>query len=116
MAKSDSADPKEKASSTPPLFLKWIFGDPEETFPDPVTGLSPRDRNYILDTWILVRRDIRSNSMSLFVALFARYPEYQRMFRTFANVPLQELPRHEVVKAHALIVFYFITNIVEAMD
>ncbi|XP_050050468.2 globin-like [Dermacentor andersoni] len=116
MATSNTVESKGNASSTPPFFLRWIFGDPQETFPDPVTGLSQRDRNYIIDTWTLIRRDIRANSMALFVALFARYPEYQRIFPTFATVPLHELPRNEVVKAHALVVFYFFTNLVEAMD
>ncbi|KAK8784785.1 hypothetical protein V5799_008851 [Amblyomma americanum] len=59
---------------------------------------------------------MRGNAVSLFVALFARYPEYQRMFRAFKDVPLEELPRNGVVKAHALAVFYFITVIIESMD
>ncbi|KAL1442222.1 hypothetical protein MTO96_007844 [Rhipicephalus appendiculatus] len=116
MAQSDKVEPKDNAHSVWSAFAKWLIGDPEETVPDPVTGLSLRDRNYIIDTWILIRRDMRVNAMSLFVALFARYPDYQRIFKPFAHVPLQELPRSEVATAHALVVFYFITNVVDGMD
>ncbi|KAH6924258.1 hypothetical protein HPB50_014527 [Hyalomma asiaticum] len=116
MAQSNDVEPKNKSTSLWSFLLKWLIGDPEEAVPDPVTGLSVRDRNYIIDTWILIRRDIRVTSTSMFVALFARYPDYQRLFERFANVPLQELPRNEVVKAHALAVFYFYTNIVDGMD
>nr|XP_037273483.1 globin-like [Rhipicephalus microplus] len=116
MAQSDKVQPKDNANSMWSIFLNWLIGDPVETVPDPVTGLSLRDRNYIIDTWILIRRDMRVNATSTFVALFARYPDYQRIFKPFADVPLQQLPRSEVATAHALVVFYFITNIVDAMD
>ncbi|XP_077494898.1 globin-like [Amblyomma americanum] len=112
MANAPDANRKREVSP----ILRWLLGSPEETVPDPVSGLSSRDKTYIIDTWTMIRRDMRGNAVSLFVALFARYPEYQRMFRAFKDVPLEELPRNGVVKAHALAVFYFITVIIESMD
>ncbi|XP_077530978.1 globin-1-like [Haemaphysalis longicornis] len=107
----------EKQDSRGASPFRRLFGcSSPDTEPDPATALSLRDRNNIIETWALFRRETRNNAIMLFVAMFARYPDYQKMFPGFSDVPLEQIPQNRRAMAHALRVFYLITEMVDTLD
>lgn len=93
-----------------------LMGRSHLNLADPVTGLTPKDKASMLDTWTTFRSRAHANALALFAVLFKRYPEYQSLFPEFAHVPLEELPNNHRLLAHALAVIYFLTSIIENLD
>lgn len=83
---------------------------------DPKTGLTPREKGLVRDTWALVRKDIKANAIAIFLTLFQRHPEYQKLFSGFAEVPPEALSTNPRLGAHAMSVAYAITSLVDSLD
>ncbi|XP_077548481.1 cytoglobin-1-like [Haemaphysalis longicornis] len=88
----------------------------DSSLADTVTGLSNLEKQAIRDTWALFKKQIRTSSVAIFVVLFLRYPEYQKMFPLFADHPTAELPKNPKMLAHSLTFAYAITSIVDSLD
>ncbi|CAL1265506.1 unnamed protein product [Larinioides sclopetarius] len=84
--------------------------------PDPATGLTPRQKNLVQSTWKIVRADTKNNGIAFFMRFFDAHPEYQKLFKGFANVPRSELPQNGKLLGHALSVMYAINSIVDNLN
>ncbi|GFR76925.1 globin [Elysia marginata] len=75
---------------------------------DPVTGLTARDRQVILDTWEVVgnKAVIRDRAVDLFIALFEAHPYMQAFFKDFKDDPLEELKTSPKLRTHAIRTMY----------
>ncbi|KAH6941384.1 hypothetical protein HPB50_017885 [Hyalomma asiaticum] len=83
---------------------------------DSVTNLSSHEKQVIRDTWLAFKKQLRTGSVTIFVVLFMRYPQYQKLFSAFADEPASELPKNPRMLAHALTFAYAITAIVDSLD
>nr|CAD7411990.1 unnamed protein product [Timema poppensis] len=83
---------------------------------DPATGLSPKERKLVQDTWKLVNQDAKGNGVALFMALFKAYPHYQREFPSLAKIPLSELATSKKMIAHANTVMYSLTSVIDNLS
>lgn len=54
--------------------------------------------------------------MSGIHSFFTGYPEYQKMFRSFADIPLAELHKSKRLIAHGYTVMTSLTALVENLD
>ncbi|CAG5117216.1 unnamed protein product [Candidula unifasciata] len=83
--------------------------------PDPITGLTQKDRDMIVDSWKIIgnRNAIKQNAVEFFMMLFAAYPHIQNYFGIFKNKQLSELRTSPKIKVHAASVFYFLNSYVE---
>ncbi|CAN8019051.1 unnamed protein product [Ixodes persulcatus] len=96
--------------------MSLLFGSASTDMPSAKTGLTSSDKSAIKDTWTMFRRETRTNALSLFVALFSRYPEYQKLFPNFADVALKDMMQCPSLTAHALTVTYALASIIESID
>ncbi|CAN7946535.1 unnamed protein product, partial [Ixodes hexagonus] len=96
--------------------MSWLFGSGPASGPSLSTGLTTSDKHAIVDTWTMFRRETRTNALSLFVALFARYPDYQKMFPGISGVDLEDMAQCPILTAHALTVTYALASIIENID
>lgn len=83
---------------------------------DPNTGLSLRQRNAIEDTWRIVQRKKQRHAVDFFIEFFKTFPEYQKEFKSFADVPIDDLFSNKKLKAHALSVMNAISMFVDNLD
>ncbi|XP_065299346.1 globin-like [Dermacentor albipictus] len=83
---------------------------------DSVTNLSSHEKQAIRDTWLAFKKQLRTGSVTIFVVLFMRHPEYQKLFTAFADDPASELPKNPRMLAHALTFAYAITAIVDSLE
>ncbi|KAL1482000.1 hypothetical protein MTO96_034098 [Rhipicephalus appendiculatus] len=83
---------------------------------DSVTNLSGHDKQAIRDTWLAFKKQLRTGSVTIFVVLFMRYPQYQKLFTLFADEPVGDLPKNPRMLAHALTFAYTITAIVDSLE
>ncbi|GFV19587.1 hypothetical protein TNCV_478131 [Trichonephila clavipes] len=84
--------------------------------PDTATGITPRQRDIVQNTWKIVRAETRKNGIQFFLKFFETYPEYQKLFKGFANVPMSELPQNGKLLGHALSVMYALNSIVDNLS
>jgi len=47
---------------------------------------------------------------------FEANPSYQKNFKSFKDVPLEDLPRNSKFQAHAINVMYALTSVVDNLD
>ncbi|KAH9379383.1 hypothetical protein HPB48_008095 [Haemaphysalis longicornis] len=78
--------------------------------------MTSREKRLVLDSW---RRFCRQNpdySVILFMGMFTRHPEYQKLFRPFRKVHREALPSNAKFRAHACAVGHQLSAIVESLD
>lgn len=97
--------------------LSWTPAEPPDyDVVEPKTGLTPRQKQIVKDTWEIVKLDVKANGVELFIKYFQEHPEYQKFFRAFSDVPLSELRGNRRLLAHATSVMYAITSVVDNLD
>ncbi|KAG8190591.1 hypothetical protein JTE90_017856 [Oedothorax gibbosus] len=96
--------------------LSWLWTPAGHDVPDPVTGLTPRQKKIVQNTWKIVRADSKKNGILIFMKLFEHHPEYQPLFAGFAYVPLYRLPSNGKLVAHAISVMYSLSSVVDNLD
>ncbi|CAH1776422.1 unnamed protein product, partial [Owenia fusiformis] len=79
---------------------------------EPGTGLTPREKNAIRDTWAVVMQEKAKNGFLFFKKFFEMFPEMQGYF-PFKDVELDDLEEHAFFKIHAGKVFNKINDMVE---
>ncbi|XP_060522147.1 uncharacterized protein LOC132699447 isoform X2 [Cylas formicarius] len=79
--------------------------------PDPVTGLTSKDRRFISSTWNKLNQNSAESGIAIFMALFMKYPNYQKLF-PFRDIPRDELPKNKRFRAHCISLMYAFTAIV----
>ncbi|KDR21528.1 globin-like [Zootermopsis nevadensis] len=90
--------------------------DPELDIPHPTTGLTPRERQAVVDTWAIMKQDAKRAGVELFIQLFEAHPEYQKLFRVFESLSLQELEKSAKLSAHATNVMYSLTSVIDNLE
>nr|XP_023030515.1 extracellular globin-E1-like isoform X1 [Leptinotarsa decemlineata] len=83
--------------------------------PDPVTGLTSRDRYLVKSSYEAVRKNPVESGVSLLNLLFKNHPEALQLF-PFKDIPLDELPKNRKYQAHCNSVIYGFSAIVDAID
>ncbi|KFM74592.1 Globin, partial [Stegodyphus mimosarum] len=96
--------------------LSWFWTSAGYDTPDPATGLTPRQKDIVRNTWKSIRADTRNNGIKLFLKFFEAYPEYQLLFKSFANVPLSDLPRNGRLLGHVTSVMYALNSVVDNLE
>jgi len=87
-----------------------------EDIPDPATGLTPKEKNVVRDTWAIVKKDIKGAGYELFVRFFTENPSYQSLFPVLKDIPISEIRGNKKILAHATNVLYTLTALVDNLD
>lgn len=90
--------------------------DPSLDEADQNTGLTTRQKKVILENWRVVQQNIVQNGVDFFIEFFKAHPTYQKQFKSFADVPMEDLGSNQKVRAHASGVMYAISSLVDTMD
>lgn len=98
------------------LSYLWEGEDPQLDIPDPRTGLTPRERQAVVDTWAIVKLDAKQTGVELFMRFFEAHPEYQKRFASFRGMNLTELRGSKKLSAHATNVVYSLTGVVDNLE
>lgn len=83
--------------------------------PDPVTGLTSREKFLVKSTWAKVMKDPAESGTVVLTMLFERHPEYVQLF-PFKDVPPTEFKTNTRFRAHANSVMYALSSIVDALN
>ncbi|XP_054714517.1 globin-like [Uloborus diversus] len=94
----------------------WFWTPADYDKPDSATGITPRQRDLVQSTWKIVRQDVKSNGIKLFLKFFDMFPDYQLLFKAFANTPRNELSKNVKLAAHATSVMYAISSLVDNLQ
>lgn len=82
--------------------------------PNPVTGFTSREIWLIQTGWDAGKKDMISRGVQVLHAYIVKYPEDQEMF-SFKGVPIKELPQNKKFQAHAALIMYTLTSIVDSL-
>ncbi|RZC38666.1 Globin domain containing protein, partial [Asbolus verrucosus] len=83
--------------------------------PDPVTGLTSRDRYQIQSSWVTVKKDLTGNGVALLLLFFKKFPEEQDHF-PFKGVPIDQLKTSKKFHAHCSNVMYAFDALVDHIN
>ncbi|XP_076041209.1 globin-like [Oratosquilla oratoria] len=89
---------------------------PDADVPDATTGLTPRQKQAIRDTWSLVVPDMKTHGVNFFMALFQTHPHLQNRFRGFKGKTIEELRVNKRLVAHGSTVLMAVTSLVDNLD
>ncbi|OXA57298.1 globin [Folsomia candida] len=79
-------------------------------------SLTAEEKTAVQDTWGVVAKDLKGNSIKVFLHFFTMFPEYQKLFRGFADTPMDQLPENRRFKAHAFTVVSAINGLIDNLD
>ncbi|KAF2355683.1 Globin [Trinorchestia longiramus] len=103
--------------------FSWLFGGskypalgPGADTPDKITGLTPREARAVAVSWDLVKPNMADHGVNFFLKFFEAYPDAQRKFRGFQDVPLESLRKDKRLRAHASTVMHAINSVVDSLD
>jgi len=78
--------------------------------------LTPSEEKLIRDTWALISSDLKGNGSNVFIRFFTDYPKYHKAFKSFANVPFEDLPKNKRFLAHSFTVISAVDGLVDNID
>ncbi|KAJ8963171.1 hypothetical protein NQ318_018636 [Aromia moschata] len=98
------------------LYSYFGYGTPGRTDdPDPVTGLTSRDKYLIANSWAKVRKTPTESGVALLNVWLRKYPEHIQLF-PFRDIPMSELPTNKKYQAHGNSIIYAVSSIIDALD
>lgn len=83
--------------------------------PDPVTGMTERERRAVEQTWSQFVKANPEYGVVVFSALFEHHPDYLKLFPAFRGKQLQELEHDAKFRAHGCAVGYQLSSMVDSM-
>ncbi|XP_072748112.1 globin 1 isoform X2 [Anoplolepis gracilipes] len=82
---------------------------------DEKIGMTEKQKRLVQNTWAIARKDEVSVGLAIMIALFKQYPEYQKQFKSFKDMPLDELPKNKRFQAHCASIIATFTKLIEQM-
>ncbi|KZC04551.1 Globin [Dufourea novaeangliae] len=82
---------------------------------DQATGLTEKQKRLVQNTWAVVRKDEVGSGIAVMTAFFNKYPETQRQFSAFKDIPLNELPNNKRFQAHCTSVITALSNVIDSL-
>lgn len=83
---------------------------------DPRTGMTPREERLVRDSWRNFTRKNPDFRVIVLQRMFSNHPEYQNLFERFKQADVQTLPSNPKYRAHACVVGFQLSAIVESLD
>ncbi|XP_066583877.1 globin isoform X2 [Prorops nasuta] len=83
---------------------------------DEATGLTERQKKLVINTWASLRKDPAGTGNVVMSSFFTKYPDYQKYFEAFKNVPISELSTNKKYQAHCISVITALSNIVDSLN
>jgi len=78
--------------------------------------LTQEEEKTVKDIWALVSPDLKGTGVKFLIHFFVGFPEYQKLFRGFADIPVEKLAENKRFQAHAFTVLNSINGLVDNLD
>ncbi|XP_029169534.1 cytoglobin-2 [Nylanderia fulva] len=82
---------------------------------DEKIGMTEKQKRLVQNTWAIARKDEVSAGVAVMNAFFKQYPEYQQQFKSFKDIPFEELPKNKRFQAHCASIISTISKLIEQM-
>ncbi|OXU22325.1 hypothetical protein TSAR_012070 [Trichomalopsis sarcophagae] len=96
--------------------VSLFWGSANDNVLDPATGLTGRQKKLVQNMWAVVRKEPIPNGVAIMLAYFKKYPEYQKVFTHFKDVPLEELSANKKFQAHCLNIVTALNNVIDSIN
>ncbi|XP_029680031.1 globin [Formica exsecta] len=82
---------------------------------DEKIGMTEKQKRLVQNTWAIARKDEVSAGLAVMIAFFKQYPEYQKQFKPFKDIPIDELPKNKRFQAHSASIISTFSKLIEQM-
>ncbi|XP_070166711.1 globin 1 [Polyergus mexicanus] len=82
---------------------------------DEKIGMTEKQKRLVQNTWAIARKDEVSAGLAVMIAFFKQYPEYQKQFKPFKDIPIDELPKNKRFQAHCASIISTFSKLIEQM-
>ncbi|XP_063240508.1 myoglobin-like isoform X2 [Bacillus rossius redtenbacheri] len=83
---------------------------------DTLSGLTREDVRLVQGHWRAIEQNLAAVGVDVFVTMFTKHPEYQKLFRSLAHLPLEALRRHKALESHGATVMQALTRVVDGLS
>ncbi|KAG5894647.1 hypothetical protein JTB14_017361 [Gonioctena quinquepunctata] len=97
------------------LGFAWNSASDSIVDPDPLTGLTARDKYLVTNSFKAVRKTPLEHGMGILLLFFRKYPDAQKLF-PFRDIPIGSLSSSPQFRKHSLAVMNGITHIIDSLD
>ncbi|XP_011630511.1 cytoglobin-2 [Pogonomyrmex barbatus] len=82
---------------------------------DEKLGLTEKQKRLVQNTWAIAHKDEVSTGVALVLAYFKRHPDAQKEFKSFKDVPHDELSKNKRFQAHCANIIATLGKVLEQM-
>ncbi|KAG5894651.1 hypothetical protein JTB14_017364 [Gonioctena quinquepunctata] len=97
------------------LGFAWSSASDSIVDPDPLTGLTNRDKYLVTNSFKAVRKTPLEHGMEILLLFFRKYPSAQNLF-PFRHIPIGSLSSYPQFRKHSLAVMNGITQVIDSLD
>lgn len=97
-------------------FLRFLGFWTNDSKVDEATGLTERQKKLVQNTWAIIKKDQVASGSAVMLAYFKEYPQYQRYFEAFKDVPLDELQSNKRFQAHCASIIAAVSSVVDSLQ
>ncbi|XP_024943521.1 cytoglobin-1 [Cephus cinctus] len=90
--------------------------NPNDDVINPDTGLTGKQKKIIQSTWITISKDSATSGAAIMLALLKKYPEYQKLFTAFSNIPIDDLKNNPKFRAHGSGIINALSSAINSLD
>ncbi|XP_043262258.1 globin-like [Colletes gigas] len=96
--------------------LSNFYGHPNDDVIDPNIGLTGKEKRLVKETWSILNADSVNTGVAIMSSYFKQYPQYQKVFHAFKDIPVDELPTNNKFRAHCQFIISTLNNAFCALD
>ncbi|KOC64471.1 Globin [Habropoda laboriosa] len=96
--------------------LTYFLGYPEDNIVDLKVGLTGREKRLVRESWSVLRVQSVNTGVAIMTSYFQQYPQYQKVFPAFKDVPLDELAASKKFQAHCQNIVSTLSNAIDALN
>ncbi|XP_076636745.1 globin-like [Colletes latitarsis] len=96
--------------------LSNFYRHPDDDVFDPDVGLTRKEKRLVKETWNILNADSINTGVAIMSSYFKQYPQYQKVFPAFKDIPVDELPTNNTFKAHCQFIIATLNNAFCALD
>ncbi|KAL2717224.1 globin 1 isoform X1 [Vespula squamosa] len=83
---------------------------------DEATGLTERQKRLVQNTWAIIKKDQVASGCAVMLAYFKKYPEHQRSFPAFKDMPIDQLNNNKKFQAHCAGIIATISTVIDSLQ
>ncbi|XP_015600849.1 globin [Cephus cinctus] len=95
--------------------VSYFWGNTNDAVIDSATGLSGKEKRLVQESWAIIRKNPVDAGVAIMSRFFKVYPQYQKVFPSFKDLPVESLPGNKKFQAHCQSIVTTLSNAFDSL-